>query len=259
MNRAAKSPAFNFTADTSAAQQLAAPLIIAPETVLSEELGFKGRFADGAGQLAISVFHAEYNNFQGTTSLPTTPLSFIIVNAKQLRTQGVEIEGAFHLTPSFSLSGGASYVNAAFTRFPNAPCYAGQVAAQGCVFTPAGAFYDISGTSPPNAPHWSANLAARYEAGGKVVRRFAEGRVSYKDDVHFGLGRNPADIQPGFSLVNLSAGAEHVRSGLSIQIYARNVFDKTFAARITPNNGALLQFFPMEARLSVGMTVEKKF
>lgn len=259
LNRAAKSPAFNFTADTSAVQQLAAPLIVAPETVLSQELGYKRRFAGGAGQFSMAIFHAAYDDFQGATSLPTTPLSFVIVNVDELRTQGVEIEGSIRVAPSLSLSGGASYVDAEFTRFPNAPCYAGQTAAQGCAVTATGAYYDVSGTSAPNAPRWSANIAARYESTGGQLRKFAEARLSYKDDVHFGLGANPADIQPAFSLLNLSAGVEHPGSGTSVRFYARNVFDKAFAARITPNNGAILQFFPMEARFSVGATIEKRF
>ncbi len=102
-------------------------------------------------------------------------------------------------------------------------------------------------------------MTVRYDFNSAKLNRSVEASLSYKDDVHFGLGDNPADIQNSFSLLNLSATVEHPASHTGLRLFARNVFDKTFAARLTPNNGAILQFFPMEARASIGLSVEKRF
>lgn len=260
VSRANKAPGFNFTADTSASQQAATPLIVAAEIAKSLEVGLKHATADGKVRFNATYFYTLYDDFQGTSSLPTIPLSFVTINAERLRTQGVELEGQWRPIQGFTLSAQTAYLDAEFDRFPNAPCFAGQTAVQGCRATPTGPLYDVSGTSPPNAPRWTGSVTGHYEAMvHDRLRAFLEAQAYFKGRVHFGLGDNPADVEKAFAFVNVAVGVESAARDLRVVLRGRNVFDRSFADRLTPNNGAIVQIFSPESRAYYGLTVEKTF
>ena len=82
---------------------------VAPETVMSYELGFKSRLLDNRLQLNIALFDATYEDLQffvnaaGTGGVATT------TNAGEASVQGVEIDGAWAITDSLIATFGYSY------------------------------------------------------------------------------------------------------------------------------------------------------
>lgn len=124
------------------------------------EIGIKGILFDGRLSGDLTAFHYRYSGLQVATFHPETT-SFSIGNAASAIDQGVEFQAAFQATDSLNLHAAVSYVDLHYVDYGNAPCYATQTAAQGCIATPT-AHQDLSGEHFGNAP-LTMNFGATYD------------------------------------------------------------------------------------------------
>jgi iron complex outermembrane recepter protein len=252
-----KAPGLNYTSDTTTTLGISPPIRVAPESATSVELGWKAVLSSRLS-MQTALYHATYRDLQVTTLLPTLPTSFAIVNAPALRSEGFEGELSYRGDRHY-LKAAIAYSNARFTNFRNAPCYPGQTAAAGCLPVGLGTAYDVSGSSPPDSPHWTFNLSGGFEHPlGPRLQAFVEMEYSYKDGVHYGLGSNPADREGARDLVNIGLGMRSVDRKTEVRVFCRNLFDARFANRLVPNNGALVQYLPYESRASYGLILRHR-
>jgi iron complex outermembrane receptor protein len=86
-----------------------------PETVDSYELGLKSQWLDNRLRANVTLFRADYNNFQITAINPATG-SFITVNAAKMRNQGIEGEFAWSASDSVSLFANIGTNDAKYTE-----------------------------------------------------------------------------------------------------------------------------------------------
>nr|WP_299006010.1 TonB-dependent receptor [uncultured Caulobacter sp.] len=153
--RGYKGPGYNLS---WAGSPGAAP--VGAETSMDYELGLRsilfGRLVFNATAYLENFDDFQVQSFKAT-GVPGVG-SFIIQNAGSLRARGVEANVSLRVDQRFSLSGSLAYNDAIYRRFPGAPCYVGQTAAQGCV----GGAVDASGHRLVNAPKWTGTLAADY-------------------------------------------------------------------------------------------------
>jgi outer membrane receptor protein involved in Fe transport len=148
---------------------LAAANQFKPEEVRYYEAGVKLSLLDRRMNLNISAFRGDYKNLQVAVYDAELAL-FRTVNAAKSRSQGVEADLAFALTPELTLNASVNYLDSKYLDFKGAACYLNppQTAAQGCLpvaGAPAGTnAQDRSGQPTQFAPEWSGNASIQYQA-----------------------------------------------------------------------------------------------
>ena len=129
-----------------------------------------GLYTYGYSDLQVDFFNSPIFAFQTLTA--------------DARTKGVEVE--FEYAPrsfdGLNLHGSINYNRARYTRFPDAPCYAGQSQAEGCNVAVGAAFrQNLKGQPLSVAPEWTGTLGASYDkpmANGLMLGLSADARYS---------------------------------------------------------------------------------
>lgn len=133
------------------------------ETVTTYEVGAKMTLLEGRGRLNLALFHSEFEDVQVSTFDGNA--AFIVDNAAESESRGVEADGTFLITESLALNVGAAYLDAIYSSFPGAAC----TNAQALAFAEAGGarascVQDLSGEPLQYAPKYSANVGLEYFA-----------------------------------------------------------------------------------------------
>ncbi|MEM8661046.1 MAG: TonB-dependent receptor [Pseudomonadota bacterium] len=138
------------------------------EEALSYEVGGKMRLLDERATLNFAVFRTEFDNLQVSAFQGD---SFIVGNAADVTSQGVELDGVVLLSEAWTLSVAMAYLDAEYGNFPNASCTVDQSNA----FEEAGGAMgscqqDLSGRELPFAPEWSGVVSLDYrESWGEFL------------------------------------------------------------------------------------------
>ena len=127
----------------------------------------------------------------------------------------------------------------------------------------AGLKAQLGGNELPNSPHWTANIGAQY--GWDVLDGW---RATVRGDAYWQsqswarvYNLDPYDKLHGWYNVNLSAWIERPEDGLKIEIYAKNLLDKTpiTDAFLNSDDTALTtNVFVLDPRL-IGLSIRKEF
>ncbi|HYG25459.1 MAG TPA: TonB-dependent receptor, partial [Caulobacteraceae bacterium] len=127
----------------------------------------------------------------------------------------------------------------------------------------AGIMADLGGNELPNAPHWTMNVGAQYG-----VDMLEDWRVTIRGDAywqsqswHRVYNSDPYDKLHGWYNVNLSVWIERPEDGLKIELYAKNLLDKTpiTDAFLNSDDTALTtNVFVLDPRL-IGLSIRKEF
>lgn len=214
----------NYTALPLAGQNAA--FIFDEETAEGFEGGIKGYFLDGRLSGDLTFFRYVYEGLQVSVYNPQA-ITFTINNAGRAINQGVDLQGQFKATDRLEVHGWVSYVDNKFDSFPNAACYSGQTAAQGCILQPNGArAQDLSGTRWGKAP-LSANLGIIYDA---VVGPFD--LTFSADALYFSrsptLNTQPFTATPAHTLVNAAVKLTPSGGDWDLELIGTNIFDETY-------------------------------
>ena len=137
------------------------------ETVLAYELGSKMSLLEGAAELNMALFYNKFDDVQVSTF--NGGLSLKVGNAAKTIAKGIELDGRWALTDSFSLSGAVAYVDAYYDEFDGAQCYSGQEAVNPDCVDPDGPTgpvvpvgQDMSGNTLQFSPEWSGHLTLEH-------------------------------------------------------------------------------------------------
>ena len=139
-----------------------------PEESEGGEIGLKGRLFNGRVSFTSVLYSYKLKGLQ--LVMPETTPQGIFVNfvrnAADAKTQGFEFDADFKVSDEMRLNAGLSYNDAKITRFPNAPCWAGQTAATGCKTVTVGSattrITDRKGDPLSKAPKWVFNAGFDY-------------------------------------------------------------------------------------------------
>ena len=169
------------------------------ETVVSVEAGVKMTLLDGAATLNAAAFHSNFEDLQVSTF---EGINFIVGNAAEATTQGLEIDGSWRVTDALTLAGAMTVLDAEYDSFPGGACYANQTEAEGCV----GGRQDLAGGKLQFAPDLSANLNAEYATVlGNAMQLSARIDLNYSDDILLANDNDPDPAQSQSSYVTLDA------------------------------------------------------
>lgn len=193
-----------------------------PEESRVIELGVKGNWGDVSANLA--VFDQEIKGFQSNIF---TGSGFVLLNAGEQSTVGVEFESTATLFDALTLNLGVTWLDPEYDSF--------EISAVG----------DLSGTRPAGIPEWTVLIGAQYEAevgNGTIVPRVS---FLWQDEMQLVEGLpnfivyNPdgtiADAAPAIAAAlpftrevkDLTASLSYeMDNGLMLSVWGRNLLDR---------------------------------
>lgn len=238
-----------------------------PETSDAFELGIKSEWLDGRMILNIAAFYAEYDNFQAESFIDTNeddllPGSFILVNAGEISTQGVEVEIIGQPTDNWAVFGGFAWTDATIEDFSGGPCSAGQIFRGEC----PNDFMDLSGGKVPTTPEWKLNLSTNYTWQPEQVpfNVILGASVRAQDDVLYGIAQDRYNVQDAYTIVDANlafVGREHK---YRVTAFVKNLFDEDYASIIFAHTdvfipNAYVQMVPKYAQRTLGVELRYEF
>jgi iron complex outermembrane receptor protein len=261
-----KGPAFDLTFGTNPVDLQR----VEPETSQSWELGLKTTLFDGQVMLNAALFHSVYDDFQSQAFLdpdgqPDCPADnpgcdpnddpggFLLINAGEVSTQGLEFDFLAQVTENIRLSGGVAFIDAAIDDYPEGNCSDGQKFRGEC----PGGLQDLSGGDLPFSPDWKANLTAAYtwtrQSTFDVV--FA-GSVRAQDEVQYGLAQDKNTVGDSFALLDLSVNLRGHSDSWGTTFFVKNVTDEFYPSFIFSTN---LNFLPNGYNHRYGKLAERTY
>ena len=238
-----------------------AETIIAPEVPTNYELGFKSQLWGNRLRLNSTLFYTSFEDFQSQVSDGAIPPTFVLQNAGELETKGLEMDFALAATENLTVSGSMAYVKAQFVEYKGAACYPGQSLAQGCV---AGV-QDLSGTDMPNSPEWSASLTGRYHIplANLPFDAYAQGAYYWQDEVQYTAENDPETIGEAYGIADLAFGIEAEDGSYSVQLFVKNAFNEFYVSNIinTYREAGIVagHMLPYDYKRRVGVSVSMNF
>ncbi len=126
-----------------------------------------------------------------------------------------------------------------------------------------GFYADLSGNELPNAPHWTVSFGAEYSVDlNESWRATVRGDAYWQSQSwHRVYNNDPYDKLHGWYNTNLSIWLENGDAGLKVELYAKNLLDKTpitDAFLNSDDTGLTTNVFVLDPRL-IGLSIRKEF
>ena len=194
----------------------ALPDFVLPEKIKSYEAGFKTR--GGFGSFNASAYYYDYRNLQVATIIGAVSSTR---NAGAAEFYGLDLDGSLNLTDNFTLNASYSYVDAEYTKYPDA-----------VVNRPApgggniGAVIDAKGNPVIRAPKHTGNISLDYETPA------FDGDLTLNASLYFssGFAWEPGNRirQKPYQLVSLRAAWRPEGSPFQIAAWVRNLTNEKY-------------------------------
>ncbi|MGI9228276.1 MAG: TonB-dependent receptor [Gammaproteobacteria bacterium] len=197
-----------------------------PEEVKAWEIGGKFTLLDGAARFNIAAFINKYKNLQVAA---WDGFAFVVENAASATSKGIELDGEWRITDSFSLGTSFALLDAEYDSFTAATCTAAQQTAfNRATGRPAGqCSQDISGKPLQFSPVTAGNINATYTTPLSDGHQLTlQGDVNFTSSYHTALDVDPLAEQDGFAKLNARVELASEDDVWSIAIIGKNLTDK---------------------------------
>ena len=252
-----KGPAFDMTFGTNPVDLPP----VDPETSDSWELGLKTTLLDGRLRLNTALFYSVYDDFQAQSfydpdgvppecppdnencNAGDDPGGFILINAGEVKTQGLEVDFLAQVTENLRLTGAFAYIDASIEDYPEGQCSGGQIYREEgeCAPGPGNGLQDLAGGDLPFSPDWKGNLAASYfvplQGSFDMVLK---GSVRAQDDVLYSLSQDRYTVEDSYAIFDASIVFQGHSDQWDATLFVKNIADEFYASSINPNNPQLL-------------------
>lgn len=211
-----------------------------PEETKVYELGIKTRFKNAA--INITAFDQTIEGFQSSTFVGT---GFVLANAGQQSTKGVEFDSVFNVTDDIDISLAGMLLDPIYDSFVGASGISGPI--------------DLSGEKPAGISDRTFNAGITYNFSFDNGM-FGYVRTDYQYESEARLVSNvPADLTRTVSTINASAGLT-MENGVSVQIWVRNLNNDEYflSAFPPPIQSGSFNAYPNQPRL-FGASVSYEF
>jgi iron complex outermembrane receptor protein len=206
-------------------------VFVDPEIPTNYEMGVKSQWWDNRLRVNGAVYYTQFKDFQASAQVAGAfPPLFYVTNAGELETQGVELEVDAQLTDNLSFQGSLAYTDAIFSDWEDAPCYARQTPAEGCIDEGQ----DLSGADMPNSPDWAIYLSPSYyiPVPSMPFDGFVTASYFWRDEVQFDTANNPLLTGDPYGTFDLYTGIAARDGRYRVQFYIQNVFDEFYVSSI---------------------------
>ncbi|MGK0298623.1 MAG: outer membrane receptor protein involved in Fe transport [Gammaproteobacteria bacterium] len=231
-------------------------LLIDPESSKTYELGASGSFLDGRGRFQSTLFRVDFDDLIATTvtSVGTDDQGTQVINIGKQRAQGFELSAGFAWSEQLNMSVNLSYLDSAFTYFPNANCTEHEVrtaAESGCAFfdddgnsLPIGtdpddidvAVIDRAGQTAAFAPKFGITYGLDYWVPFKGLKIDTGALVTYQSSYFSDFREfDKSNIQRGAADLNLHIGIGEMNDKWRVGLALRNLLEprNTFRPELT--------------------------
>ncbi len=179
-----------------------------PEESTVYELGVKTRFSLGA--INVTLFDQTIEGFQSSTFVGT---GFVLANAGQQSTQGIEIDSTFRPTDNLELNLGAIFLNPTYDSFVGGSGVDGPI--------------DLTGETPAGIHERSYTAGLRYSFDlPNGMLGYARADYIHENDVRL-VANVPESMRRGVNTVNASFGLD-LDNGVELQLWVRNLNNDQF-------------------------------
>ena len=216
-----------------------------PEDSTLYEVGFKGHY--DTVTFNVAIFDQEIEGFQENVFQGT---GFVLVNAGQQSTTGIEVDLLWAPTDNFEWSIASTFLDPVYDDYQNAPGVGGPT--------------DLSGTTVPGVSETTVNTWARFTFDiGTSTSGFVRAGYIYESDTQV-ISNVPKDIASReVSMVNASIGMRW-DNGFEAMLWGRNLTDDEFLQSAFPTTFQNLaepfsySGYPNQPR-TYGLTLRKYF
>lgn len=223
-----------------------------PEEATVYELGIKARFNWGAFNVAI--FDQTIEGFQSTIFQGT---GFVLANAGQQSTQGIEFDSTFTLVDGLKLGIAGIIQDPVYDEYTSAPVIVGS-AEDIAVGLPADGIGDLSGSTPAGINKVSLSFSGQYDfALSDKLDAFLRADYQYEDEVQ--VVDNIVGVTRDTSIVNAAMGLS-LDNGLDIRFWGRNLFNHETLTSAFPGvvQAGTVSSYPNQPR-TYGVSLRKNF
>lgn len=236
-------------------------LPVTQESLLSYEAGFKVSTTDRRLQVNGAGFYYDYKNKQLRSKLvdPIFGVLDSLDNIPKSRMMGFELDGTYSPVPGLVLGASGAILDSKITEFVG-PSTAGNPV-------------DYSGAVIPYTPKYQLRLSAEYKWEMGAAEPFVGVVFSTRSKAIANIGGARALVMtsdfassvpvdetytiPGYSLVDVRAGASFNNGQWSVMVFGKNVFDKYHLTNIFTDYDTIARFAGPPA--TYGVTVGFKF
>jgi iron complex outermembrane receptor protein len=210
------------TADTVA--------VVRPETVDNFELGFKSQFLDNSLTVNAAAFWTEVSDYQtAVTEIRDGPVLQYISNIPKVRSRGAEGDVTYAPNRWVSLTASASYVDATYRDYTNAP----QAPENSAAVAPK---QDLSGAYLPGVPKFTYTLGAdlAQPVGGGGIEIYGHADFSHRSSFNTSSSNSRYAQVPGYGILNARIGVRTEDGRWDLSVWARNLADKDYFQALSP-------------------------
>jgi iron complex outermembrane receptor protein len=244
----------------------ALPVTVDSEIATNYEAGVKARFLENRLYTELTVFTTDVDDFQaeGAIFISTpegTVTNFILQNAAQVSTDGVELQLSAALTDQLTFDLAAAYIDAKYDSFPNAVCYESQTVEEGCIPTsddPSTSVQDLSGKPLPFTPDWSGNASLTYDFA-LPLNPYARLDYNYKSEIYWEPGIAPLTRADAYGVLGLTVGLRSADERLEVVGFVKNLTDEYVVNSLGGGNGAIEARLLPEYQRTWGITFTYNF
>lgn len=209
---------------------------VRPEKVDAFELGFKSQFLDRRATFNAAAFWTEIHDYQ--TAITEQVANSVntrqyIANIPKVRSRGVEGDLSLRLNDNFSFNASASYTDAKYIDYANAP--------QALENLNHGGIQDLSGKPLAGVPKFAYSLGADAEAplgqlGGRDLSIYAHADYAHRSSFNTSASNSAWAQVPGYGIANARLGLRTDDGLWDLSIWAKNLFDKNYFLNLSAQN-----------------------
>jgi iron complex outermembrane receptor protein len=190
------------------------------------EAGIKLSLPEINATLNMALFHTNYTDLQ--VSAFNGIAGFVVGNAAEATTQGLEIDGRIRWGSRLFAGASAAYLDAEYDSFEDAGCTAAQQGAQMASGSLLPCSQSLSGKEPLFSPDWTGNIYLEYvypmQGSGFELRIL--GQVNYSDEVFVSQDLDPNLLQKSYAKLDIRAVLAAPGEAWEIALVGKNLTDK---------------------------------
>ncbi|NDH40838.1 MAG: TonB-dependent receptor [Gammaproteobacteria bacterium] len=194
--------------------------IFSPEETTNYELGVKSTLLDGTMTANATLYRMDIDDFQDRAF---DGLSFVVLNAGEVRQQGIEVDINWVPIEPLRIVAGMGYLDSEYLSFRTAPGL------------PGGPPQDLTGERRNFSPEWQTSVTADWtQPLGNGLQWFVGTSWSWLDEQNVGTSSNndPQAMQDAYSIVNARLGLRSAAGDWEIALFGNNLTEEDFCQTI---------------------------
>jgi len=194
--------------------------IFSPEETTNYELGVKSTLLDGTMTANATLYRMDIDDFQDRAF---DGLSFVVLNAGEVRQQGIEVDINWVPIEPLRIVAGMGYLDSEYLSFRTAPGL------------PGGPPQDLTGERRNFSPEWQTSVTADWtQPLGNGLQWFVGTSWSWLDKQNVGTSSNndPQAMQDAYSIVNARLGLRSAAGDWEIALFGNNLTEEDFCQTI---------------------------